>query len=472
MHVEHQKNRPSAPRRFWIGFLLFGLALLLSACDPSKPKPPPTPSPTPAPSPRPTASPRPSPSPTPTPIPVIDSKRLEVSRLYSGLRVTSKVEAIRSDETASLDRTLPGSYQLELTVRAQVPAPSRTLEQITRNDPTLPAALPGLAERLATARVSPAFEQIYALKLDYLKSRLARLDALLSPHNFYDCETILEFENPATGARALFLQGDMDVNTDGSDGDRNFPIAAATQFFQPQTSYRWKRLTDRPNPFLPIATARLAAYKAEFAQPGLPAARNAELRAGIANLQATLYEIQHYSFLIGGADPFIVLPTFMVRAAPGPFTPAIGDYAVIVHRGIAYPAILGDAGPAYKFGEGSSRLCKQLNAASTANSRPVSDLKVTYLVFPGSRDATSGPPDLEKWRTRCGELLTALGLQTAHLHQWENLIQPWPTPTPIPTPTPASSPSPFASPATLPSATPSPAPASLSTPLPSPSPTA
>ncbi|MDD5199649.1 MAG: glycoside hydrolase family 75 protein [Terrimicrobiaceae bacterium] len=437
--ASHGLRVPASPR-LPVEFLLLFLLVLLSACKP----------PAPAPTPHPTATPKPPP--TPTPIPVIDRKRMEVSMLFSDLQVTSRVEAIRSPATASQDRTQPGSYRLELTLHADVPEPSRTLEQITRNDATLPSALAGLAARLATARVSPAFEQIYALKLDYLKSRLARIDALLSLHNLYDCETILEFENPANGCRALFIQGDMDVNTDGSDGDRNFPIATATQFYQPQTSFRWKRLTKRPNPFLEPVTRKLADCQEELSHPGLPAARRAELRDAIADARATLYEIQRYSFLIAGADPFIVLPAFMLRGAPGPFTPAIGDYAVVVHNGVAYPALVGDAGPSYKFGEASARLCKQVNPASTANSRPVSSLKVTYLVFPGSKDATPGPPDLEKWHTRCAELLAALDLKPAALHAWENLIRPWPTPTPPPTPTPAPSPtnSPSPSPATPP----------------------
>jgi hypothetical protein len=391
---------------------------------------------------------------------------MDVSLLFGEMRVTTRVDAVRSEETASQDRTQPGSYSLELTLRADVPAPSRTLEQITRNDPTLAAALPDIAERLATARVAPAFEQIYALKLDYLKARLTRIDALLSPHNFYDCETILEFENPTTGARALFLQGDMDVNTDGSDGDRNFPPATATQFYQPQTSYRWKRQSARPNPFLGTLTKKIATLKAEAADGGLPTARKAEVRNSLAHAQATLYEIQRYSFLIGGADPFIVLPMFMLRAKPGAFTPAVGDYAVVVHAGVAYPAIVGDAGPSHKFGEASTRLCKQLNPASTANSRPVSNLKVTYIVFPGSRDATMGPPDLDKWHARCAELLTGMGLQSANLHKWENLVLPWPTPTPSPTP----SPSPMT--ATSPSATPTPSPSSTVEPSPTASPEA
>ncbi len=413
-------------------------ALLLAGCEkPAPPPPPPKPKPTPAA----TAT----PPPTPTPIPRIENKRLETSRLFSGLRVESRVEAVRGNETASQDRTQPGSYQLELTVRATVPTASRTLAQISANDPTLAAALPGLEGLLATARVSPAFEQIYALKLDFLQSRLARLDALLSPHNFYDCETILELENPATGARALLLQGDMDVNTDGSDGDRNFTVDGSSMFFQPQTSYRWRRQTDRLNPFTERFQKRLADARAELKRPELTAARRAELTEIARHADATLYELRTYSFLIAGADPYIVLPLFMFRA-DGPFKPAIGDYAAVIHDGIVYPAILGDAGPSYKFGEASLRLCEQINPRSSANSRPVSALNVTYLVFPGSKAAKASAPDLAAWSARCNDLLAQLGLTPTRLHVWENTIPPWPTPTPSPSPTPspAASPSPAA----------------------------
>lgn len=423
--------------------LIVVAGLALTACEKPAPAPPPSPSPTSTPTPKPT------PLPTPTPIPRVENKRLETSRLYSGLLVQSQVLAERSAETASQDRLRPDAYRLELTVRADVPAPSVSLAQITRNDPTLPAALSGLDALLATARVSPGFEQLYALKLDYLKSRLARLDALLSPHNFYDCETILELENPATKARALFLQGDMDVNTDGSDGDRNFAVDGSSMFFQPQTSYRWRRQTDRPNPFLGRYQDRFAKQRAELADPATPAARRAELRDAIKTTEAVLYELRTYSFLVAGADPYIVLPLSLLRL-DGPFRPAIGDYAVVIHDGIAYPAILGDAGPAYKFGEASTRLCQQINPRSSAISRPVSNLRVTYLVFPGSREARATPPDLEKWRARCAELLAALGLAPARLHAWENNVPPWPTPTPTPTP----------SPSPAPSTTPSPAPSS------------
>lgn len=412
-------------------------ALALSSCDRPAPQTPPTPTPTATPTPSPTPAP-----PTPTPIPQIERKPIDISRLYNEIQVNSKVVEVPSEETASQDRKRGDAYELELTLRVDIPTASRTLPQIERNDPGLLASLPGLADRLSDAQVSPAFADLYKRKVDYLRPRLSRIDTLLSRHNLYDCETILELANPATGRRALFLQGDMDVNTDGSDGDRNFDIDGSSMFFQPQTSYRWKRLTERPNPFFASTTKRLAELKAEFAKPGLSAEKNRSLRDGIARAESTLYELGHYSFLISGADPYIVLPTFMLREMKGPFVPSIGDYALVVHKGIAYPAILGDAGPSFKFGEASVRLCQRINPRSSANSRPVSDLKVTYIVFPGSKEEAAGPPDLEQWRSRCAELLADLGVQPAQLHAWENLIKPWPTPTPEPTPTPTPTPAP------------------------------
>ena len=36
---------------------------------------------------------------------------------------------------------------------------------------------------------------------------------------------------------------------------------------------------------------------------------------------------------------------------------------------------------------------------------PVSDLVVSYLIFPGSADPEAGPPDYEKLTAKCQELL-------------------------------------------------------------------
>jgi hypothetical protein len=84
----------------------------------------------------------------------------------------------------------------------------------------------------------------------------------------------------------------------------------------------------------------------------------------------------------------------------------------------------------------------------------VSDLKVTYLIFPGTADTSIGPPNLEKIRARCEKLVEEMGGASVPLHRWENLI-PTPTPTPSPTPTPT----PFASPTATPLPNELPAPA-------------
>jgi len=411
------------------------LCVGLSACSP--PAPPPEPPPTPTPEVR--ASPTPA-APTPTPTPFIPRQRLEVSRLFNDMEVRSLVETHPSDRTAVFNRTQSDSYQLDLTLNVRLPAAAQTVEQIAKNDPTILDVLPGLAVQLANARVSPAFDRLYEYKVENLRRNLGRLDALLNRHNFFDCDTILELENPETGAIAVFSTGDMDVNTDGSDGDRNFVVDGSSQFFQPQTSYRWRKLSDRPNPFLESMRARLAKFEAEYAVAGLSAERNRELEAGIKHATATIYELERFSFLISGNDPTIVLPTFMFREMEGNHAVSVGDYAVVVYNGVVYPAIVGDAGPSFKFGEASVRLCEKINPKSSAFSRPVSSLRVAYIAFPGSAEKPFGPPDLDHWHAKCTELLAASGLSTLPLHRWESLIQPWPTPTPSPTPTPEPTP--------------------------------
>ncbi len=403
------------------------LALILGGCVPEQ-----EPTPTPMPSPTPAVIPPPKPTPTPT----IARKPMDTAQLFNGVTFVNKLVTPQSEEIASTERTDPTSYIAEIKVTVERPRPSTTLADFQSNDPDLAATLgkiPGFPEN---AKVSPAFEKIYDLKVNWIRERLSRLDQLLSRHNFYDCETILEFTAPKTGRPILLLKGDMDVNTDGSDGDRNVDVDGSSRFFQPQTSYRWKKLTDRPNPFLEKTETRLGELKAEYAVKGLTAERNAELKSGIEMLSRRVYDLKNWSFLVSATDPAIVLPGFMLRAEDGraPYA-ALGDYAVVFYEGKAYPAIVGDAGPSFKFGEASMRLCKELNDKSSAMARPVSDLNVAYLIFPGSADEP-GPPDLAKWREQCAKLMAEIGLGDVDLHVWEDLVKPWPTPTPTPTPEP------------------------------------
>ena len=155
------------------------------------------------------------------------------------------------------------------------------------------------------------------------------------------------------------------------------------------------------------------------------------LKADSGRLRAEIKELQTFSFLIGGADPFIVLPTPMFSKSKGAYAPGIGDYCVVIVGNMLYPAIIGDAGPIAKVGEASLRLCKQINGRANPAFRPVSDLKATYLVFPGSADRPWGTPDLAQWSTRCEELLKDFGGFAGELHRWEDITRPVVPPLPI-----------------------------------------
>ena len=186
-------------------------------------------------------------------------------------------------------------------------------------------------------------------------------------------------------------------------------------------------------------------------------------------LRKEIDTLKKFSFLIGTTDPYIVIPTGFAPATGA----KIGDYAVVVAGSGIYPAIVGDAGPPDKVGEASLRIAKEINSLSTAYNRPVSDLTVTYLIFPGTADAQFGPPDLEKLRTKCETLVNEIGGATVPLHHWENIIPPLPTPTPTPTPSPSGTPTPTTTSTASPSATfafPIDTPSATATTTPSPAP--
>lgn len=428
------KNRHLKIRRTLV--LSMGLAgFLMCGCHKPRPvKPMPEPSPT------------ATPLPTPTPIPVIPRKPLATAKLFNGFALQARVVSEESPELASQDRRDLGAYQVEVTVRARLPRPGTTVGDFLKNDPLLPGTFNDFEGLLAHAKVSPFFEKLYGLKVAELGRDLGRLDALLSRSNFYDCETMLDLQNPATGRRALLAVGDMDVNVDGSDGDRNVAVDGSSQFFLPQTSYRWPKLTDRENPFLAVEQKRLETLKAELGTGKESNLRKKEIEDGIDLAKRRIYDLKKWSFLIAETDPFIVLPGFMMRGKEEPFSPAIGDFALVIFGGKAYPAVVGDAGPSLKLGEASLLICKELNARSSALSGSVSDLKVMYLVFPGTAEEKHTPPDLEGWRKKCEQFVGELGGLTVPVHSWPDLVKPWPTPTPAPSPSPVASPSPSCSP--------------------------
>jgi hypothetical protein len=403
-----------------------------------------------------------TPTPSPTRPPLITGK-LDTGKLFNGITLHSTVETIPGAD-ATTERAEPDSYVIDLKLQARVPSPNKTIEELAKVTPQLTTLLPGLATMLPPDPVSPFYAQLYDTKVRMLRENLGRLDLLLSRHNFFDCQTVLQLQHPQSHRKALLLQADMDVDADGSDADR-MPVNTGTPAnFKPSTSYRWPKKTPEPNPYLAATEDGLKHAEAEFALSTTNPGRKRDLRNVIAQLRAEIGTLKKYSFLMGATDPFIVVPGAFTHGAD-PVKP--GDYALVIFGGSIYPALVGDVGPNDKVGEASLRIAKEINTLSTPYNRPVSDLKVTYLIFPETADKPFGPPDLEKLHARCETLVKEIGGASVPLHHWENIIPPLPTPTPVQSPlaSPSVTPSPSPGASATASATPSP---TFAFPIPSP----
>ena len=375
------------------------------------------------------ATPTPSPEPSPTKPPVI-SGRLETAKLFNGITLHSTVDTPAGSD-ATTERSDPESYVLDLKLEARLPTPNRSIEELAKVTPQLGMLLPGLTTMLGPDPVSPLYKDLYTTKVKALRDNLGRLDQLLSRHNFYDCQTVLQLQHPQTHRKALLLQADMDVDADGSDSDRMPAGPAVTTNFKPFTSYRWQKKTTTPNPYQPAIEERLKKAEDELGVKGTSAERKRELRALVTQLRDEVNTLKRFSFLIGATDPYIVIPSSFARSKEV----KVGDYTVVVFRDKIYPALVGDAGPNDKTGEASLRIAKEINNLATPYNRPVSDLKVTYLIFSGTAETPFGPPDLDKIQARCQALVDEIGGATVPLHHWENIIPPLPTPTPSATAT-------------------------------------
>src|SRR6266403_1962463 len=383
----------------------------------------------------------PTPEATPTRPPVITGK-LDTGKLFNGITLHSTVETVPGAD-ATTERTQPDSYVLDLRLQARLPAPNKTIEELAKVSPRLPTLLPGLASMSSPDPVSPLYAQLYDAKIRMLRENLTRLDLLLSRHNFFDCQTVLQLQHPQTHRKALLIQADMDVDADGSDGDRMPMGTGAPTNFKPFTSFQWAKKTPAPNPYLAGTEERLKRSEDEFAARTTAPERKRDLRNAITQLRAEVATLKKFSFLIGTTDPYIVIPGAFTHGHDAAKT---GDYALVIFSDGIYPAIVGDIGPNDKVGEASFRIAKQINPQATPYNRPVSDLKVTYLIFPGTADPQFGPPDLEKLQEQCQKLVDEIGGSTVPLHHWESIIPPPPTPTPSPTPTVSPSPTSTSSP--------------------------
>ena len=344
----------------------------------------------------------------------IPRKKIETATWYNGITVNSKLET-QAGKNASQERVDVESYKLDLTLNLKTPSASRDLTEL---NPKLATQWPELAALISNATVSAFYEGLYQRKLDWLNARLVRLDQLLSRHNFYDCDTVLEITAPVTRRKALFIQSEMDVVSDGSDPDRQIILPTNTANYQPFTSYRWRKQSTNESVFIEIRKNKLTAYKTELTVTNLTVQRRQVVLNTMDQLKREIYDLESYSYLVASEDPFIVLPGFMFRDPRLSHAPRIGDYAVVIYEDQFYPAIVGDIGPSYKMGEASLRLAQAINPASTPYQRPVSDLRISYLVFINSADSTPSSPNIQRWHEKCAILLNELGGFSDQLHKW------------------------------------------------------
>lgn len=368
--------------------------------------------------------------PVATPPAIVEPAERRVSSGSSDTRKTSKGINLETKVTlleggsATAERANDDSYAARCEISIKIPTATDSLEGLVKLNPHLSGVLPDLGEMLKSATVSPYFTELYDRKMERTQSKSKNLGDLLTRHNIFDCETILNLTHPETGRRALLVQAEMDVVSDGSDGDRlpTMPENITTSsYYQPMTSYGWKKTGDVPNPLIAGWKTRIGRANAELALSSTSSSRRAWLKERIKKIEVEIADMENRSFLIADYDPFIVMPVSMVLTKNDSHMAKIGDYAVVIYKDKIYPAIVGDAGPSHKVGEASLRMCKQLDPSATPNIRPVSDLTVTYLVFPRSADKFQAP-DYETWYSQCSKLLQEIGGlgDGVDLHQWES----------------------------------------------------
>ena len=375
----------------------------------------------------------------------------DVRKLRSGIPFKTEVKT-ELGGIASRERVDDASYTATYQLSVRIPTPAKTMSELEASSPELSKMLPGLPALVEKAEVSNWFDKLYENKAVRVRRDANSLNELLTKHNVYDCETMLNFQSES-GRKVFFLQADMDVVSDGSDGDRLATMPAEivdSPNYQPFTSYAWPKKTPAPNPISAGWERRVVAAQQELNAPATTAARKAWLKDRIQYLKRGILDLKNRSFLIADYDPFIVIPV-NILASKDPFAPKAGDYAVVAYANQLYPAIVGDGGPSFKVGEGSLRLAQELNAKASSYSRPVSDLKVSYLIFPGSRETERAAPDYARWTQRCRELLGEIGGLGGgcDLHTCQDLLAK-PVPPPVAAaPASAEAPASDLSPATL-----------------------
>lgn len=351
--------------------------------------------------------------------------KYEITKMANGAIVSASVEHVASSNNALVIADTRDACKLNLSLQVTIPSPALTVVNLSAATPEITKALPELELMLSTKTNAPFFTTLYEHKINSLGHQLSHLGELPSRDSLYDCQTILSLTNPKNNQHALLVQAIMNVNTDGSDGDRNVSLEKLSSTYQPQTNYRWPKTSPHPNQNIPELEKERALCQQSLSNTTLTSYQKNKLQQKIEQVDATLVELRRWSFLIGSADPFIVLPKFMLERN-NTQAASIGDYAVVLYKGILYPAIVGDIGPPSKIGEASLRLCRAIDPKSGADRRPVDSPHVSYFIFPQSADQPFRAPDYAHWSQRCLELWSNFGGATnLTWHEWKNMEQPW-----------------------------------------------
>ncbi len=336
----------------------------------------------------------------------------ELKRLNNGVTWDSKLEPQVSTKYAGELVVYPQSFHAQYNLKLLTPKPHAHAERLEQLNPYLSSLLVDWNLLLSQAEPSPLYRKLYAEKILRVRKEAESLNEIMHQRNFYDCETALKIKHPTTGRSMLWVQSDMDVVSDGSDGDR-MPVMSSqimnSDNYQPFTSYGWKKTGSKPNPLLKVWEARLRKEKQE----------NGASTSKAKYLSRAVKDLKSRSFLIAEIDPFIVLPTNWLNDKSGQ-APRVGDYAIVIYKNQLYPAIVGDAGPYHKIGEASLKLATTIDPNSNPYRRACEGLEVSYLVFPGTAESPKKAPNYEHWKQRCFELLQEMGglHEGVELHTW------------------------------------------------------
>ena len=346
-----------------------------------------------------------------------------INSMTQGLNILSSVQ-FHAGSTASQDRKALDAYQVQVSLNLRLPLAADG-EGLKIANPKLPELFTRYYDLMSGAKVSQWYQALYLHKQNRVRKEAATLGRLLDRHNYYDTDTILEIEAPDTKRKLLWMQADMDVVSDGSDGDRlpDMPEKVKnSDHYQPMTSYRWRKLGNNPNPLLPHWEERVKKLSKDKKT-------NA---ADLQHAKNVVHDLKKYSFLLAEYDSFIVIPLTLKAGDTEAYRPQRGDYAAVVVDNRVFPAIVGDYGPRFKAGEASLRLARLINPKATPFARPVSHLGVSYIIFPGTKEPENGPIDYNRLNTRVQELLNEMGglTQAAQFQQVEDPLAPKPQPAP------------------------------------------